>query len=191
MNTFILSIVLECLAFNCLPGHDASAALGSPRFNVRQKAARALERGWPASDATLQKTSLSSDIEAAEQASAIRRRCLARALDQAGPAPWADWQLMRPDFTGWDDARFPWLNQRIRARLKEAGARVADPEELWPEYREVSRLWAEQALDAGIPPTLIRIWFAAGRAVDDEYLHRRKLTQLQPMPTGFQYEWNK
>ncbi len=177
MKLIFLSIALEWFALNCAPGLDESAALGSPRFKIRQDTARALERRWPATDATLRKTALSSDIEAAEQASAIRRRCLGRALDQAGPAPWADWPLMNSEFNGWDNRRFPWLYERIK---RELPAHI-DGVPMFSEYQQLSEQWALSALDAGVPPSVIKIWFATGRAVDGKW-------KAHQAP---QYEWDK
>ena len=175
MKLILLSIALDWLVFNGAPGLDVSAALGSPSFKIRQQTARALERRWPATDATLRKTALSSDIEAAEQAGAIRRRCLGRALDQAGPPPWADWPLMLDDGSGWDNRRFPWLYERITRDLPPC--REGAP--LFHQYQELSEQWAAEALDADVPPSAIKIWFATGRAVDAKWKARS------------QYEWNR
>jgi hypothetical protein len=181
MKFILLSIVLEWLALNCPDsafGTRHAELLASPRFKVRQNAARALERAWPASDAILRNTALSKDPEASDAAAKILARCRQRALDQAGPAPWADWPLMQADGSGWDGARFPWLYERIKRDMPP----FQNDAPLYHQYQQISEQWAREALDAGVPPSVIRIWFAAGRAVDAKYKARSTGPEWNKMP---------
>jgi hypothetical protein len=179
LKVILLQILLEWLALNCSPSVDATAALGAQRFAVREEASRALERSWPLSDSTLRRTAESKDFEASERALQILDKCRRRALEQAGPAPWADWPLMRPDASSWDGGRWPWLAQRIQRDLPPA----IEDAPMFHQWQRVSEQWARQALDAGVPPTAIRIWFAVGRSVDAKWRAAHK-------PAG-QYEWDK
>jgi hypothetical protein len=71
---------------------------------------------------------------------------------------------MLPSGDGWDTGRIPALGRAIARELPwhESGMP-------WRNYSELSAIWARQALDRGLPPTLIGIWFSTGRRVDSRY----------------------
>jgi hypothetical protein len=175
--SLIAIIILEALLLNCprCVGDDLTSSLAHSQFKVRQKNARAVEAAWPLTDASLRRTAAESkDVDAIERAKAIRKKCLAKALESAGQPPWADFPLLREDGYSWDRSRWPWLSDRIAS-----GLQPCENCGQFAQWRQLSRRWATDALEGGLPPSAVRLWFAVGRNVDQKYELRK---QWRPMP---------
>lgn len=167
MRDLLLPLALEWLALHCGPSIDVEKTLGSRHWRERQATARALEAAWPLSEATLRRAEQCRDLEVSESARVIRERCWNRAVANA---PWADWPLWSVEAHGWHASRCPPLDRAIRRQLTGA---CGYP---WENYRDLSRTWALDGLRSGwATPTLIRIWFACGRAVDSEYRQAERM----------------
>ncbi len=167
MRELLLPLALEWLALQAGPALDVNETLGARSWRARQATAQALEAAWPFSERTLRRAEQSRDYEVADAARRIRER---RVAGLVADAPWADWPLWSVTARTWDANRCPPLARAIRSRLPPHGNGAP----CWSEFREVSRQWGIDALNAGLPPSLVRLWFAAGRAVDADY-HRRAM----------------
>jgi hypothetical protein len=82
---------------------------------------------------------------------------------------------MREDGSGWDNTRWPWLYERIKRDMPP----YRDGAPLFHQYQQISEQWAREALDAGVPPSLITLWFQVGRNVDAKYKARSPSTQFE------------
>lgn len=178
MKTILLPIMLEWFALNFSPALDASEQLGSNRFKVRQDTARALEKTWPWSKATIKKAAQSKDNDISDRAKTILARCRCNDLEACGQPPWADWPLWSFENRGWVPDKCLLLNRAIRIHIKpnyDSGDGLQ-----WNNYRDVSRQWAMDAMDAGLPASAVKIWFSVGRAVDADYKRAPTINPWKP-----------
>lgn len=143
-----------------LPAPEPTA-LSDSRYRVRSECAKALERGYPYSDPWLRAGMRSKCPEVRSKCESIRSRCVERVIECP---PWADWPLWVIEGQTWG-SRFPLLRQWISSQLQPN----PDGAELWTNYRIVSWNWGRIALLNGVPPSVIRGWFAIGCAVDRDY----------------------
>lgn len=164
MKTMILSWALEALALS-VNGTEPTT-LGDHRYRVRESAARQLERSWPLSDPHLRAGVRSRDPEIAGRCASIRSAKMGQVI--ALP-PWCDWLLWSVGKGGWDHGSIPSYARLMNSELRKWES-CGYP---WENYRQVSLVWGTQALQCGIPPSAVRMWFAVGRRVDQEYERKR------------------
>lgn len=160
-------LILESILMFVAPVSDYSK-LDSPIFRERQAFARRLEKQWPYSDNTLRAAIRhGKSHHVREMATQILARCQSKAISDAGSPPWADWPLMDANATGWDASKWPWLSQTI-SRCKPS-ENTGDPQ--WQSWRNLSCIWGSDAIAGGCPPSVLKLWFATGRSVDDRYIN--------------------
>lgn len=159
----LLPIVLEALFLGAPPrGTDVCsadlAALASPRFAQRLDAEQRLLRRWPRSSPALRHAATLPDHHLALTAERLLRTARLRDLASLGPLPRADYL---------EEA--PWIFESLdRSLLREP----PDDANFWwvcwgdAAYRGVAERWALHALEQGVPPTLLRRWFAAAHAAE-------------------------
>lgn len=188
MRLLFLQLLLETVAVNGgAVGVDATTALGSPRFATRQHAERAIAKTWPLSHATLKLAAASNDLHTSERAKSILTDCRKRHLNAAGDPPRADF-IWRVSASTTKSSRAPWLEAPLQRALWREPAICFDLgwakgvpfiDGTWPDesYRAVMLHWAMQAMESGVPPTLVRLWITIGSGYE-----RRVLSETLPMP---------
>lgn len=187
MNTSLLLLLLEAAALHIGPqaGIDATPQLGAQRWSVRDAAAKALTKTWPYSLPTLLVTAKSSDVEASERAKAIIVACRAKTLRDAGRAPWADWPTWSAERRCWQPESCPPLTRAIRRGLERQQIESYVGMPTFYPYSLLTERWAADAIGAGVPGSIIRLWFVVGSAVDKQY------GGAQINYRTYQYEWNR
>lgn len=165
MKLTILMLLIESAAMQV----DSTAMptkLGDSSFRVRHAMARELERGWPYTEPILRRGIQSQDAEIRLACAKIREACFAKTLENP---PWCDWPLWSVENGGWNHGAIPDYARIMNAELQKWES-CSYP---WENYRQVSLVWGIQALQCGIPPSVVKLWFAVGRRVDQEYERKR------------------
>lgn len=147
------------------------AQLGSPRYVVRENAARDLSKLGSSAKPSLAKATANPDAEIANRCRSIRATIIQAEADGLSPMPFIDaiWYDAGKKSYQYDHEK----HAHFRQHLNSVGADGRP----WDNYRWATYTWTTEQLNRGASPKMLRPILAAMHAKDEVFIN-----QSPPMP---------